>query len=167
MEKQTLENLIEQSLSTWKIAEALNTTQPNIRYWLKKYNLKTQRTINQINNERKCLTCNHTKSQDAFYKRGTKYMSHCRSCYQNKYTQRSRDNKQQAVNYLGGKCTKCGYNKCNAALDFHHIDSTTKEHSVAHLMKSINFDKLKPELDKCVLLCANCHREHHSSTKDI
>lgn len=163
MNKELLIQQINQGYSTWKMAELNNTTQPNIRYWLKKYNIKTQRTVNQLNGNRTCLTCNTTQSQDNFYKRGKKYMSHCKTCYQIKYTQRSRDNKQQAIDYLGGKCSKCGYNKCNAALDFHHVDSTTKEYSVAHLMKSTNWNKLKVELDKCVLLCANCHREHHSS----
>ena len=162
MNKDTLIGYINQGLSTWKIAEALNTTQPNIRYWLKKYNLQTQRTTNQLNSNRTCLTCNIIQPQDNFYKRGKKYMSHCKTCYQDKYTKTRRDNKQKGVDYLGGKCIKCGYNKCNAALDFHHIDSSNKEFNPAHLTRG-NFEKLKSELDKCVLLCSNCHREHHSS----
>ncbi len=95
-------------------------------------------------------------------------MSHCKECFQKIYTDRSRENKQKAIDYLGGKCSKCGYNKRNAALDFHHLDPLQKDYSPAHLMKSTNFEKLKSELDKCVLLCANCHREeHHLLTKDI
>lgn len=162
MRKELLIQQINQGFSTWKIAELNNTTQPNIRYWLKKYSLKTQRTTNQLNGDRKCLTCNITQHQDNFYKKGKKYMSHCKVCYQKKYTQKRRDNKQKGVDYLGGKCIKCGYNKCNAALDFHHVDSSDKEFNPAHLTRG-NWNKLKSELDKCVLLCSNCHREHHSS----
>lgn len=68
--------------------------------------------------------------------------------------------KKRAVEYLGGKCMRCGYNKCLAALSFHHRNPEEKE---------IAFDKIKggswniiiKELDKCDLLCCNCHMEHH------
>jgi 5-methylcytosine-specific restriction endonuclease McrA len=69
--------------------------------------------------------------------------------------------KQKAVDYLGGKCSNCGYNKCLAALEFHHINPMEKDKDFAKLR--LRFNKLKPELDKCILLCANCHREHHSN----
>lgn len=162
MDKELLIQQINQGHSTWKMAELNNTTQPNIRYWLKKYNLKTQRTINQLNDTRVCLTCNISQPQNNFYKRGKKYISHCKSCYQLNYTKKRRDTKQKCITYLGGKCSSCGYNKNIAAIDFHHIDSSTKENNIASLLKHSSFKKLKKELDKCVLLCANCHREHHS-----
>jgi hypothetical protein len=161
MNKETLIEYINQGLSTWKIAEELNTTQPNIRYWLKKYNLQTQRITNQLNSNRLCLTCKIIQSQDNFYKRGKKFMSHCKTCYQDKYTKIRKNNKQKGVEYLGGKCIKCGYNKCNSALEFHHTDPTQKDKDYSNYKTS--FNKLKIELDKCVLLCSNCHREHHSS----
>lgn len=47
------------------------------------------------------------------------------------------------------------------ALDFHHVASELKEHEIAG-MKNRSFERLKPELDKCILLCANCHREFHA-----
>ena len=92
---------------------------------------------------------------------GTKYYK-CKKCNVEKVNASRKKLKFKAIEYKGGKCVKCGYNKCNAALDFHHIDSSTKEFNPAHLTRG-NFEKLKSELDKCVLLCSNCHREHHSS----
>lgn len=79
----------------------------------------------------------------------------CRSCYVNQRKQRV---KQMAVEYLGGKCIRCGYNRCVYALDCHHKDKTTKSFNIsgAH---SRSWKAIKEELDKCVLLCANCHRE--------
>ena len=69
--------------------------------------------------------------------------------------------KKQCIEYLGGKCENCGYDKCTAALDFHHKDMNEKEFNISGgSLKS--FEKLKPELDKCILLCANCHREIHN-----
>ena len=75
MNKELLIEQIDQGNSTWKLAEINNTTQPNIRYWLKKFNLKTQITTNQLNNDRKYLTCDIIKHQDNFYKKGKKYIS--------------------------------------------------------------------------------------------
>jgi len=68
--------------------------------------------------------------------------------------------KIMSVKYLGGKCVKCGYNKCVQALDFHHRNPNEKEFGIGSYA-SRSWDKLKPELDKCDLLCSNCHRELH------
>ena len=75
--------------------------------------------------------------------------------------------KSDAIEYKGGKCYNCGYDKCDAALEFHHTDPSKKEASW-NKMRLWGEQRLKDELDKCVLLCANCHREAHwlNSTAD-
>lgn len=70
--------------------------------------------------------------------------------------------KLNLVEYKGGKCEKCGYNKCVDALEFHHLDPNEKDFSVGG--KSWSLERLKKEVDKCILICANCHRELHSNT---
>lgn len=65
--------------------------------------------------------------------------------------------KQQA----GGKCSRCGYDKCLAALHFHHTDPTQKSHTISERCGNIGIIRLKREADKCILLCANCHAELH------
>ena len=67
--------------------------------------------------------------------------------------------KLKAIEYKGGKCVICGYNKSVRALQFHHVDPSQKDFGISGSTKS--FEKLKPELDKCVLVCANCHAEIH------
>jgi hypothetical protein len=57
-------------------------------------------------------------------------------------------------------CVKCGQNH-PATLDFHHIDSSTKEASVNKLIKYRAFKRAMEEVKKCIVLCANCHRIHH------
>ena len=57
-------------------------------------------------------------------------------------------------------CIKCGQNH-PATFDFHHIDSSTKEESVNKLIKNRAFKRAMEEVQKCVVLCANCHRIHH------
>ena len=69
-----------------------------------------------------------------------------------------------AVNHMGGSCNSCGYSKCIEALEFHHIDPLNKDFSISSANKS--WDKIKIELGKCVMLCANCHRELHNSLAD-
>jgi hypothetical protein len=65
------------------------------------------------------------------------------------------------VEYKGGKCMRCGYNKCINALEFHHKNPDEKEFTLSHL-KNYSFTKIiRDELDKCELVCANCHREIH------
>lgn len=66
--------------------------------------------------------------------------------------------KEKAVEYKGGACKLCGYKRCIASLDFHHRDPSTKKFGISQ-SKGRSWDKIKEELDKCDLLCANCHRE--------
>jgi hypothetical protein len=72
-----------------------------------------------------------------------------------------------AVEQFGGKCQICGYNKCIDALEFHHIDEKTKEESPSYIIMRWSWKRVKLELDKCVLLCANCHREVHHKICNI
>lgn len=74
-----------------------------------------------------------------------------------------RKKKEWAIEYKGGKCQNCGYNKCAAALTFHHRESDKKEFGFAQSTGFCrSYAKLKKELDKCDLLCANCHTELHN-----
>lgn len=67
--------------------------------------------------------------------------------------------KQKAVDLLGGKCVRCGYNRSLRALQFHHVDSSTKEFGIADKGITRAWSKVVEELKKCILLCANCHAE--------
>lgn len=55
----------------------------------------------------------------------------------------------------------CGYNRCWAALDFHHKDQSQKEFVISGNYTR-SWEVLKKELDKCDLICSNCHREIHN-----
>lgn len=73
--------------------------------------------------------------------------------------------KLRAVQYKGGRCQSCGYNKSVRALTFHHIDPTQKDFNVSSSTKA--WSTIKSELDKCLLLCANCHAEVHDGLLNV
>ncbi len=73
--------------------------------------------------------------------------------------------RQMLVEYKGGKCELCGYNECIDVLDLHHKDPSTKEFGISSSGLTRSWEKNKVEADKCVLLCANCHREIHAGYK--
>lgn len=64
---------------------------------------------------------------------------------------------------LSKGCATCGYNKCASALEFHH--NGEKEFGISNVIDITKLDKIKEEMDKCVVLCANCHREIHNLHK--
>lgn len=74
--------------------------------------------------------------------------------------------KDKAIEYKGGKCIICGYNRCASAMDFHHLDPSKKDFALSQNMCKA-WSKIKDELDKCVLLCSNCHREVHDGFSEI
>lgn len=69
--------------------------------------------------------------------------------------------------YKGGKCECCGYDKCKEALDFHHLNENLKSFNISDRNVSTNWEEVKLELDKCILVCANCHREIHAGIRQI
>lgn len=77
-------------------------------------------------------------------------------------TKRRKKLKRMAMEYKGGKCIVCGYNKCVRSMEFHHLKPEEKEFGLSARGLTRSWDKIKKELDKCVLLCSNCHGEVES-----
>lgn len=75
---------------------------------------------------------------------------------------RRRKIKVMAIEYKGGKCCVCGYDKYVGALDFHHLDEKSKNFDLSTKGLTRSWDRTKTEVDKCILVCANCHREIHA-----
>ena len=87
----------------------------------------------------------------------------CRACRGEAVQKRRRKLKAMALEYKGGRCEMCGYSRCSEALEFHHEDPEAKEFALGHRGLTRSWEKIKQELDKCQLLCANCHREVHAA----
>lgn len=71
-----------------------------------------------------------------------------------------RNNKRRLVELFGGECVRCGYDKCLAALQFHHLGD--KSFGLAAEGQTRSFERLVEEAEKCILICANCHAEEHA-----
>ena len=98
------------------------------------------------------------------YKRNKGHTLHrCNSCHSTKKRVKL---KKDAVLLKGGKCIRCNYNRCLSALVFHHKDPAGKKITLAN-MDRFPWQIVKEELDKCILLCANCHAEEHATDYNI
>jgi transcription elongation factor Elf1 len=80
---------------------------------------------------------------------------------------RRRAIRAKLVLYKGGKCMLCGYDKCSDALDLHHLDASQKEFGISSGGLTRAWSKVVAEADKCVLVCANCHREIHAGITKV
>ncbi|MBN2585598.1 HNH endonuclease [Patescibacteria group bacterium] len=70
--------------------------------------------------------------------------------------------KELVIEYKGGKCIICGYSKCPAVLELHHLDEATKKFGLGMNGLTRSWERTRQEADKCILVCANCHREIHA-----
>ncbi|MFZ5982484.1 MAG: hypothetical protein ACOYS2_02865 [Patescibacteria group bacterium] len=75
--------------------------------------------------------------------------------------------KEMAIEYKGGKCSICGYRKCIDALEFHHEDPSIKEFGLSKDGLTRSWEKVRKEVESCILVCANCHRELHSQKRSL
>lgn len=107
--------------------------------------------------ERCCKQCGKRYMYDYRHK-GNDRAYTCETC---KMKERNVRRKIMAILYKGGKCEHCGYGKIHEAMDFHHTDASTKEFSIGQAYR-LSWKRITTELDKCILVCANCHRELHA-----
>lgn len=120
--------------------------------------------VHNLKNRKFCLECS------PFKKHNTKDLTLINvipklSSYQ--HVKKFRHNKKEkAIAYKGGKCVVCGYVRCQRNLAFHHLDPTNKDFNIS-TKSAWGFERLKKELDKCILVCHNCHGEIHAGLVDL
>ena len=119
--------------------------------------------IQTCQEQKKKYVCRECKEEtDNFNPSRIKYRDFiCKKCFKQQHNKRAIEIKRKSVEYKGGKCCVCNYNKYQGALDFHHIDPNDKDFTIGDV-PNWSFNSIKSELDKCVLLCKNCHAEVHA-----
>jgi len=158
--------------SIYDISKKYKKGYSTIRYWLLKYNIKTNdaktRDINNKNKnktEKPCVCCNVIKQNSDFYTTGgSRSRGYCKTCLSKYHQDRIRKVKIKMVLYKGGECERCHLKLNNShysVFDFHHLDPTTKDPNFDRI-KFQKWETIKNEIDKCELLCSNCHRITHA-----
>jgi transposase-like protein len=156
MNREILQELAEQHLSIGEIASISGCSPTNIRYWLKKFSLKTSTA------PEKCRECGET-DPEKFY--GAKRRI-CGKCH-NKYTiAQGQKKKAYMREKFGNKCAECGFDKFQSALDIHHLDPCKKDVAF-NTARGWSYEKIDRELEHCTLLCSNCHRAVHCGELEI
>ena len=163
MEKSVLEKHIENGLSVRKIAVYERRSYSTVRHWLKKYGLKTlfnspdkvKETSPTVEKECKIhgLTT-YAKRADGRYR--------CRKCSVEAVQKRREKVKKLLVEYKGGRCERCGIETHPSVYEFHHKEPSKKDFGIGDMGYTSSLDKNKKEVDKCMMLCANCHRLKHA-----
>lgn len=131
----------------------------------------------------RCSRCHENRAEGEWLPSAWKRQrgGYCRSCQAAYYKDRVSADKGYFLKYQNARrkvgydkikalkeslgCMVCGYNKCHAALDFHHRDQSTKKHNICRVW-NLSWERAMEEIAKCDLLCANCHREHHFNERE-
>jgi hypothetical protein len=167
MTKVEIENALHIHKTIKATAAALMVSTTKLEGWANKHGVKLpERIINAP--IRTCPECKVAKPRSEFYNKNGKEgaSGYCKKCTHLQLRRRQRRFKELCVEYKGGKCIKCGYNRCITALEFHHRDPSEKDFALSK-DSSLGFSTaVKQELDKCDILCANCHRETHFELKE-
>ena len=112
-----------------------------------------------------CTACKKEKTEEEFYKKSNgKFHSECKKCF-NERRMKSYYEKQEKINKYKTEsgCYICGYNEHAVCLDLHHYEDTEKENNVSRMVtQNYSWDKIQKEIDKCIVLCAMCHRKLHA-----
>lgn len=117
------------------------------------------------------VRCLFGKSLERLEKEIKKCKLLCLNCHHELHAKESgtiyKESKKIYLEYKKNQCCeKCGYNKCNESLTFHHIKNKLKKISSFRINNSLKMNKnVLDELDKCIVLCQNCHNEEHSDIK--
>ena len=163
MDENVLRGYVEDKYSQRKIAKLTGKSQCSIRHWLSKYGLKTEYyTFVKGSSCKRCSLCKENLTIDHFYTNGNRLSSRCKACNINTTIARQQAFKTQCVIYKGGSCIRCGYDRYIGSLEFHHKDPTEKDFEISRVKSKIFNEHIKKELDKCDLLCSNCHKEVHN-----
>lgn len=114
---------------------------------------------------KKCIVCNLelTGKQTKFCSNKCKHKTQ-NNKHQNYIAQqkRGRDRKLELIKMFGSKCIVCGYNKNYSALCFHHQEPDKKDFQLdLRKLSNSKWEKILEEVNKCILLCHNCHSELH------
>jgi 5-methylcytosine-specific restriction endonuclease McrA len=164
-DERVLRELVASGLSIAALAQQFCCSKGSVRYWLRRYGLRTIPAERRDRTRRAraegevvlVLTCAH-HGETEFVREGSGYFR-CKRCRAARVSQNRRLAKIALVAEAGGSCQLCGYDKYPGALQFHHLNPADKRLHVSNGGRTVALETLRQEARKCLLLCANCHAE--------
>ncbi len=161
IDRERLEELVNEGLSTAQIAGVVGRAPTTIRIRLREYGLQTRwaerRQAFKEGRRELTLVCPCHGLTTFRLRRNAGYR--CAKCNTDAVSKRRRRVKQILVAEAGGACRLCGYSRCVAALAFHHVTPADKRFTLSQRGVTRSLDRARAEARKCILLCSNCHAE--------
>lgn len=165
IDRDCLSVLVTQGLPIRAIAEELGVSQTTVRHWIARHDLPrpvevrrahidAAKRMGQRTLAGKCKT--HGDTTFVIENSGR---VRCRRCRMEAVAEWRRRTKKRLIDEAGGCCTLCGYDRNQAALQFHHLDPDQKAFALSTRGLTRSLAELRLEAAKCVVLCANCHSE--------
>jgi hypothetical protein len=175
MEIEKLKGYLAEGLSLNSIRKKEGKSLNSIRYWMRVHGLKPnfknfgEEPFNKkalvVDGKKHCKRCDEWKELDHFFSKGKRNVGdthhYCKPCLYAYQQERGKNRKKKVIEMMGGKCARCGYCRNYAALEFHHLDPSKKEINISGNGIKGSWKRLMAELQKCILICSNCHREEH------
>jgi transposase len=173
VDAEVLRTLAERGASIQEMGDLFGVGRTTIRYWLRKLRLETQRSVRlretrtaREKGERRTYSRCTKHGHTAFYARPDGGFR-CGRCRSEAVSKRRRVVKRKLVEEAGGRCALCGFDQHPAALQFHHLDPSTKSFQIGEGGLTRGIEKARAEAAKCVLLCSNCHAEVEVGAKSV
>lgn len=168
IDRDLLEELIGQGLSIRAMATRLGVSYATVRHWLRRHGLETRRArrlrVDDASPSEPLLACPehgvvpHVRGSDGYLR--------CRACRAAAVMRRRARVRAILIAEAGGRCAVCGYDAHPAALQFHHVDPSSKAFTVRD-GGTRSIARMREEIRKCVLLCANCHAQVEVGAADV
>jgi len=121
--------------------------------------------IDLINETKQCTKCKIWHSFKNYCALPGRYQSYCNTCQASYKSKAKPQIKSQYVTYKGGVCERCKQTYPDICYDFHHRDPSQKEFTISSHRACVFTDTVRKELDKCMMVCSNCHRLIHDELR--
>lgn len=126
---------------------------------------KKELSITKFAKHQSCKGGHRNQCVDCVRERTRKWNAENQARRSEAAAEKCRASKIWAIEYMGGKCADCGKQYQPCVYQFHHLDPSQKDKNPSYLF-SAKRERLIAELDKCVMLCANCHMIRHHGGED-
>ena len=172
--REVLATLVATGAPIREIASELEAKPGTVRHWIDLYGLPRpidvrRREVAQAleSGKRELLRKCSKHGETVFALVGSDRRPRCKECRSEAVARRRRRVKGILAGERGGACLLCGYDRCLAALQFHHRDRTLKGFGIAARGLTRSIAEVRDEVDKCVLLCSNCHAEVEAGLVEV